>query len=240
MKETRTLNLAAGMLIVLGLAVAVMAAHTYTSTENCTVPIASNLQWEGSYAGTTEGSIAVNRDGYLITTAADPNAVHGIIPKSTGSMAATNFFKTSDEPYLIAKIKTPAALTGIKFLVGFTDQEPDDDAATAATPSDASLVEGAWFYYDQASNSGKLTVGYRDQAGVDVTTQVIDVTLAVSSEYTLQVSFDSDREPHFAVNGTEYHAASTALADVDVEPRLYLRANNKTLYVRELTVGKNY
>ena len=237
------------LLICAAVGATALAAQTWSHTDNFAEgTVAGNLTWDESYCGTSAGTVATNRDGWLITTNAAALKVHGLVPLANSLQAATNFYKTSDSPYMVVKLKTPAALTGDSWMIGFHNAEPNTDPNDPNAPTatqfggynNAALVEGAWFWYEAAANSGKLCVGYRDAAGVNVALTVLDVTVAVSTEYELQISFDSLRKPHFSVDGTELHVATVAIADVDVQPHIYAIGNATTLYIREVTVGKTY
>lgn len=202
--------------------------------------------WVLASLGTTAGTQAANRDGWLITTANEAGAAYGYSVDPNGLQGAANFYKTSDSIYLSATIKTPAAFTGTTYLIGWLDQAPDandpdpnDLAGSVGYYDNADLVEGAWFWFDGA-DPNHLYVGYKDQAEVAVTKYDTGTTLAVSTVYDLQISFSGERKPIFYVDGAAVHTATAALADVDLKPYLFVTGQAKTLYVRKFAAAKNW
>lgn len=204
----------------------------------------SLLQTAASYCGTNAGSVANNRDGYLLTTGAHAGDVEGLIPKSGSLLGTANFLKSQDEPWMEVLLKLAASLTGIEILAGLVNAEPDAAASSGKDApgeyNNADLTAGAWFWFDAATDAAALCIGYR-WTDVNVAKQVLDITLVAATERELAINVDADGIVHFSVDGTEVYASSEAIPDdVALIPVTYVIGNAKTLYVREITAGKKY
>lgn len=237
---------AIGLVLVALPAIVAVAALTFVSETYFAGGTSDEVEWIASNAGTTNGTIVPNRDGWLVTTNAAANKVYGLIGDPNAALGTANFLKTGDSPSFRFVFKTPASVTAHKWLIGLINAVPSDAGDPNNVPTlpghynNASLTLGAWFWYSQADDSGKLCVGYRDASGVNVSKVVVDVTLAVATEYDLQIAFNSARVPTFTVNGEAVHVGTAPLANVALFPAAYTIGNGATAYYRYARVTKAY
>lgn len=213
---------------------------TYAAAAAQAIEIA-NKDWELA-AGTNSSADDVtfaDGGGILFTLDGGANDQCFIVPHQDTNQSALGNVKwnTNDSIAIGTTIETGASVTAQIILAGFTS-----DATVDATFVLGDNDDELYFYYNPASSANWQAATSR--SGTDTLTDLgSDFAVAASTKYELVIAVDSDRVPHFYINGQLAHKAAALDADTDLVPRIGIEATEaaaKTLIVRKVVLAKEF
>jgi hypothetical protein len=198
----------------------------------------ANRDWEVVGTNMTTALCTFADGGGITITTAGADADNAILTPhldtNQSSLAVTKW-NTNDEPALFARIKTGANVTNAIIWIGFK---------LTNTPVVATDADQVYLRYEDDVNSGSFQA-ISTRGGTDTTTSASTGTaIAVSTTYDIAVWLDSNRIPHYRINGIPVaQADNTALdADTDLIPYIGVEADGaaaaKAITVRKVSLSK--
>ena len=211
--------------------------------------LAANRDWE-LIGDTMTSSLCTHSTGGGITLTTATNVDDGAIiaPTSVTSPSksgiATWDWSTSDEISIRARVKTEAtAVTSSIICMGFYTTmadagyvlTTDDDQVGVMLNTDSATSTTNWLgVYSTNSADGSTVVDYEIDSGTAV---------VASTTYELALHLDSDRKPHFFLDGKQFGQGLAMKADVDLVPYVGIQvtvagSEDRALTVRKVALGK--
>lgn len=188
------------------------------------------------------------RGGVTIATAGATNDQCIISPLVVNSVeqAAWGGVQWSPEylPRMDLVFRTGSSVADIRFLLGFklTAVEEDHDTTVTITDDDYAL-----FVFDTTHAASATSIhACTGNAGTDENSSppstLIDAVMQASTRYHLTLDFDTDRRPHYSINGRKFAvgaAMRTGLALRPVFAWRALAAAAKSLTLQKLDLSQN-
>lgn len=189
---------------------------TSTASTGGTPTIAFDADGFTMTSANTSGNDAIftaNDTSYSTTAVTNYDATaYGNVSMSV--LRRANFFNTSSKPFFSATLKFPSSLASKRFMFGLYTAAADESIHSATAVDDGALLEfvpATDTYWRACTVTGDSSVATEVLRNAPAPT--------ASGVLNLAVVIDSDRKPHYLINGVQYHVggvldATTALVPV--------------------------
>lgn len=174
--------------------------------------------------------------GITLTTAGADEDQQYIEPRSTANQSGPGTWDwgTDDEIAFRVRLKTPATITTMKIFAGFflSIAEP------FAQGTDADAV-----YFLYSTDSTTSTANWLCNYNIGGTDKSEDsgVAIVASTTYDLALFLDTDRKPHFFINGAQITQGTAMTTAIDLIPFCGVEtavAAARAVTLRKLAIGK--
>lgn len=181
----------------------------------------------------------ITNEGLVMTLPAAGTGVFGLSPKSGCLLAATNFFKTSQNLLFEVDLLMPATLTAMFVNIGMVTGVPDN-ATRLGEWDNPDVTVGFGLTYVTADKCWQPYLIGTDKSILEADPP-LSPDIVASTGYKLKMTCGSDLKPQFWVDDVIIHKFSTTIDNATaVVPYILVGGASRVLVVRRIKLAKDF